>query len=56
MSDSAKGRRDALALHTQGPLPNEDIVDRNEYLDILGEAVSVRNGWKRILHTCAPKD
>ena len=55
-SDSAKSRRDALALHAQGPLPNEDIVDRNEYLGILGEAVSVRNGWKRILQACAPKD
>jgi hypothetical protein len=56
MSDSAKSRRDALALHAQGPLPNEDIVDRNEYLGILGEAVSARNGWKRILQACAPKD
>jgi hypothetical protein len=56
MSKSAKGRRDALALHAQGPLPNEDIVDRNEYLDILGEAVSVRNGWKRILQGCSPKE
>jgi hypothetical protein len=56
MGDSAKGRRDALALHAQGPLPNEDIVDRNEYLDILGEAVSVRNGWKRILQACSPKE
>ena len=56
ISDSAKGRRDALALHAQGPLPNEDIVDRNEYLDILREAVSVRNGWKRILQACASKD
>ena len=54
--DSAKGRRDALALHAQGPLPNEDIVDRIEYLGILGEAVSARNGWKRILQACAPKD
>jgi hypothetical protein len=56
MSKSAKGRRDALALHAQGPLPNEDIVDRIEYLGILGEAVSARNGWKRILQACAPKD
>ena len=56
MSDSAKSRRDALALHAQGPLPNEDIVDRDEYLDILGEAVSVRTGWKRILQACSPKE
>lgn len=56
MSDSAKSRRNALALHAQGPLPNEDIVDRNEYLGILGKAVSVRNGWKRILQACASKN
>jgi hypothetical protein len=56
MGDSAKSRRDALALHARGPLPNEDVVDRNEYLDILAQAVGVRNGWKRILRACAPKD
>ena len=56
MSDSAKSRRDALALHAQGPLANEDILDRNEYLGILGEAVGVRNGWQRILQACASKD
>lgn len=56
MGVSAKSRRNALELHAQGPLPNDDVLDRNEYLDILREAVSARNGWKRILQACAPKD
>ena len=56
IGDSGKSRRNALELHAQGPLPNDDVLDRNEYLDILREAVSARNGWKRILQACAPKD
>ena len=56
MGDTAKNRRDALARHAQGPLPNKDIVDRNEYLDILAQAVGARNGWKRIHEACTPKD
>ena len=35
--------------------PPEDRVDRDEYLHILREAVSARNGWKRILARCAPQ-
>jgi len=54
MTDSASNRRNALARHAEGPLPNEDVVDRREYLDILAEAVVARNGWKRILHACRP--
>jgi hypothetical protein len=30
-------------------------VGRDEYVDILSEAVSARNGWKRILARCAPQ-
>ncbi len=55
-ADSTKGRHDALAQHAKGPLPNEDVVDQNEYLEILAEAVSARNGWKRILQACASTD
>ena len=53
-SDSTKGRRSALAQYSQGPLPSENEVKREEYLAILGEAVSAKNGWKRILLACAP--
>ena len=56
MGNSVESRRDALGLHAQGTLPSEDVVDRNEYLDILAQAVEARNGWKRILQACAPKD
>jgi hypothetical protein len=33
--------------------PSKETVDIDEYLDILKEAVSARNGWKRILKRCA---
>ena len=32
-----------------------DGVDQNELVDILAEAVTARNGWKRILRRCAPQ-
>jgi hypothetical protein len=56
IGDTLKSRQNAFALHAQGPLPSEDIVNRNEYLHILAEAVGARNGWKRILQACSPKD
>ena len=37
-----------------GPMPNDETVEKDEYLDILREVVAVRNGWKRILARCAP--
>ena len=43
-----------LSELVEGPMPSEDRVDADEYVDILGEAVSARNGWKRILDRCAP--
>ena len=48
-------RQAALAAHGDGPVPGHDSVDTEEYLDILGEAVEARNGWKRILKRCAPR-
>ena len=48
-------RQAALAAHRDGPVPGHDSVDTEEYLDILGEAVEARNGWKRILQRCAPR-
>ena len=36
------------------PMPSDERVDPAEYVDILREAVSARNGWKRILARCAP--
>jgi hypothetical protein len=48
-------RHDALAEYSAGPLPSDRSVDLGEYLDILSDAVGARNGWKRILHACAPQ-
>lgn len=47
-------RLQALQQHVEGPLPGNGVVDVDEYLDILGEAVRARNGWKCILQRCAP--
>lgn len=48
--------RKSLVLElTDDHAPPEDRVDRDEYVDILSEAVSTRNGWKRILARCAPR-
>jgi len=38
----------------RGPMPGHASVDHTEYLDILREAVTARNGWKKILARCAP--
>ena len=43
-----------LSDHAEGPMPPDDRVDKDEYVDILREAVSSKNGWKRILDRCAP--
>ena len=45
-------RRDLLEELKHNALP-DDRVDVEEYLDVLTEAVSRRNGWKAILERCS---
>ena len=47
-------RRKLLSELLDGPMPNDDRVDENDYRDILGEAVPGRGGWRRILRSCTP--
>lgn len=47
-------RRALLSELEREPLPGAYAMDSDEYVDILREAVAVRNGWKRILARCAP--
>ncbi len=54
LADSAKGWLRLLAEHEQGPMPPDERVNADEYMDILREAVTARNGWKRILKRCSP--
>jgi hypothetical protein len=54
LSDSPKGRLAALSKHAAGLLPGAEVIDQQEYLDILSQAVNAKNGWKRILQACAP--
>ena len=53
LGDTQAKRIDALQAHARKSAPDAS-VDQSEYIDILGEAVSARNGWKRILQRCAP--
>jgi len=39
----------------RGRPPNDETVDPREYVEILREAVAARNGWRRILARCAPR-
>jgi hypothetical protein len=54
LADSSKGWLRLLAEHEQGPMPADERVNADEYMDILREAVTARNGWKRILQRCSP--
>ncbi len=48
------GDRQALLERLRrGPAPPDDRVEPEEYLDILAEAGSRRNGWKAILERCS---
>jgi hypothetical protein len=55
LGDSARARRELLSELEAGPMPSDERVDANEFVDILREAVGVRNGWKRILQRCSPR-
>lgn len=47
-------RRRLHAEYAESWVPRTDGVDQHELVDILAEAVTARNGWKRILARCAP--
>ena len=50
---AGKARRVApLEEQHQWPMPPDASVDPDEYMDILRQAVSARNGWKKILDRC----
>ena len=54
LGSGRRARTMLLAELHQAPTPADDRVDRDEYLDIVREAVAARNGWQRILQRCAP--
>lgn len=54
LGERPHARRALLSELERGPMPREDRVDAQEYLDIVREAVAARNGWKRILARCSP--
>ena len=54
LGNSPAKRMAVLEEHAKQSVPDSS-VDQNEYLNILSDAVSARNGWKRILARCAPE-
>lgn len=55
--ERSRGLADRKRLHAEYAeswAPSADHLDSNELVDILGEAVAARNGWKRILARCSP--
>lgn len=48
-----RDRRQLLSELLSRPMPADDRVHGGEYRAALAEAVSARNGWKRILRRCA---
>ena len=54
LGDGPAARRALLSDLEREPLPSADRVNGGEYVDVLREAVTRRNGWKRILARCAP--
>lgn len=47
-------RQRLLADYGAAKMPDDDRLNRTELVDILREAVAVRNGWKCILQCCSP--
>ena len=54
LGETRSARSRFLSELAEGAMPPDERVDGAEYVDILREAVSVRNGWKRILERCFP--
>jgi hypothetical protein len=48
-------RKALLDEYVATSLTGDQRVDDNEIVEILAEAISARNGWKRILKGCAPQ-
>ncbi len=53
LGTTGRQRRELLAEHAGQTMITDASVDQDEYHDILREAVSARNGWKRILARCS---
>ena len=54
LGDSAHARRKLYRELESGPMPGDEQVCVQDYIDTLRAAVAARNGWKHILIACAP--
>jgi hypothetical protein len=55
LSSSRAQRKALLDEYAVTSLTGDQRADDNEIVDILAEAISARNGWKRILKRCSPQ-
>ena len=53
LGETRSARSRLLSELAEGPMPPDERVQGAEYVDILREAVTARNGWKRILDRCS---
>jgi len=54
LGETRLARIGLLSELAKAPNPPDKRVQGDEYIDILHEAVTARNGWKRILERCSP--
>lgn len=54
LGTTARARRELVGRLAQQPPPADERVDATEFIEIVDEACSARNGWTRILERCAP--
>jgi hypothetical protein len=54
LDDSARARRKLYQELESGPMPGDEQVCVQDYIETLRPAVAARNGWKHILVACAP--
>ncbi len=56
LAKTTSARRQLLDEYGQQVSSGDYGLDRDEFLNILREAVDARNGWKRILARCSPQN
>jgi hypothetical protein len=54
LADGPQARRKLYQELESGPQPGNALACAEDYLEALRAAIAARNGWKRILHACAP--
>jgi hypothetical protein len=54
LADGRQARRKLYQELESGPQLGNALACAQDYLEAVRAAIAARNGWKRILHACAP--